>query len=276
MTKAKLYFTVGEPQDIDDLEVVSISITGIATLGVTTSTSLSSKQLEVSGNTKLDYTTTTNLNSGNISVSGISTLSQILSQQISNSGILTTTGLVAQNIINSGISTFTNGPVLIGSATSTGTSLQRLQVTGGGYFSGSVGIGTTTPSSTLSVNGLIDANNYISYGTTSVYTDVGSLVVDSNKISCHYITFNTNLTEVNISNFTSGKTFDIIARNSIASFGNRTIVIKTSLTNSNHVIVPLIVNISGNITNGTITVSPNSGVYIKVFNINDTIVASYS
>ncbi len=44
-----------------------------------------------------------------------------------------------------GISTFTSGPVLIGSGTSTGTASQRLQVTGGGYFSNSVGIGTTNP-----------------------------------------------------------------------------------------------------------------------------------
>jgi len=51
----------------------------------------------------------------------------------------------------SGIGTFTNGPVLIGSATSTGTASQRLQVTGGGYFSGNVGIGITNPSTKLDV-----------------------------------------------------------------------------------------------------------------------------
>jgi sugar lactone lactonase YvrE len=50
-----------------------------------------------------------------------------------------------------GISTFTNGPVLVGSGTSTGTASQRLQVTGGAYVSGSVGIGTTNPQDTLDV-----------------------------------------------------------------------------------------------------------------------------
>jgi hypothetical protein len=52
-----------------------------------------------------------------------------------------------------GVSTFTNGAVLIGAATSTGTASQPLQVTGGAYVSGSVGIGTTNPTSTLTVNG---------------------------------------------------------------------------------------------------------------------------
>ena len=56
-----------------------------------------------------------------------------------------------------GISTFTNGPVFIGSATSTGTASQTLQVTGSAYVSDNVGIGTTNPTSTLTVqgNGLI-------------------------------------------------------------------------------------------------------------------------
>jgi len=43
------------------------------------------------------------------------------------------------------------GNTLIGAATSTGTSTQRLQVTGGAYVSGSVGIGTTNPIEKLHV-----------------------------------------------------------------------------------------------------------------------------
>ncbi|MFY7885930.1 MAG: hypothetical protein ACOVOV_13915, partial [Dolichospermum sp.] len=52
-----------------------------------------------------------------------------------------------------GVSTFTNGPVLVGTAISTGTTSQLLQVTGGAYVSGSVGVGTTNPTSKLSVVG---------------------------------------------------------------------------------------------------------------------------
>jgi len=58
-----------------------------------------------------------------------------------------------QGLRITGVSTFTNGPVLVGSATSTGTANQRLQVTGGAYVSGSVGIGTTNPTSKLQVVG---------------------------------------------------------------------------------------------------------------------------
>jgi len=52
-----------------------------------------------------------------------------------------------------GISTFTNGPVFIGAATSTGTASQPLQVTGGAYVSGNLGIGTTNPSYKLDLLG---------------------------------------------------------------------------------------------------------------------------
>jgi len=47
------------------------------------------------------------------------------------------------------------GNVLVGTSSSTGTASQPLQVAGGGYFSSSVGIGTTNPTSTLSVGGTI-------------------------------------------------------------------------------------------------------------------------
>ncbi len=52
-----------------------------------------------------------------------------------------------------GLSTFTNGPVLIGTGTSTGTTPQALQVESGAYFSGNLGIGTTNPTSKLQVEG---------------------------------------------------------------------------------------------------------------------------
>jgi hypothetical protein len=45
----------------------------------------------------------------------------------------------------------TAGPILVGSATSTGTASQPLQVSGGAYVSGNLGIGTTTPTRALDV-----------------------------------------------------------------------------------------------------------------------------
>ena len=100
MTKAKLYFTTGDPQELDNLESSTLIISGISTLGITT-----------------------------------------------------TTNLTSQTLVVTGISTFTNGPVMVGSGVSTGTSEQRLQVTGGAYVSGSVGIGTTNPQNPLHISG---------------------------------------------------------------------------------------------------------------------------
>jgi hypothetical protein len=53
----------------------------------------------------------------------------------------------------------TSGPVLVGSATSTGTALQRLQVTGGAHISDNVGIGTTNPTEKLQVLGNVKVTN---------------------------------------------------------------------------------------------------------------------
>ena len=88
----------------------------------------------ISGISTLGIITATNLTAQSLVISGISTL-----------GITSATNLTSQQLNVSGISTFTNGPILVGTATSTGTASQRLQVTGGAYVSGSVGIGTTNP-----------------------------------------------------------------------------------------------------------------------------------
>ncbi len=72
----------------------------------------------------------------------------------------------SQNLTITGRSTFSNGPILVGTATSTGTSAQRLQITGGGYFSSSVGIGITNPTSSLHVSG-----NILASGNVTGYSD---------------------------------------------------------------------------------------------------------
>jgi len=54
-----------------------------------------------------------------------------------------------------GVSTFTNGPVLIGTGTSTGTLNQTLQVNGGVYISDNIGINTETPQNTLHIVGTV-------------------------------------------------------------------------------------------------------------------------
>ena len=73
-----------------------------------------------------------NVSGGNINVSGVNISS-------------------GTNINISGVSTFTSGPVLIGSGTSTGTTSQPLQVSGGAYVSDNLGIGLTNPFSKLDI-----------------------------------------------------------------------------------------------------------------------------
>jgi hypothetical protein len=89
---------------------------------------------------------------GNVRITGILTIGTGSITLDGNSS--TISGVTQSNVSNTnvtGIATFSNGPVLIGTGTSTGTSTQRLQVTGGGYVSGSVGIGVTNPLGRLSI-----------------------------------------------------------------------------------------------------------------------------
>ena len=100
--------------------------------------------------------------SNNLNVSGIATIATL-----NATGIAVTNFTVYDTLSVGGTSTFTNGPVLIGSGTSTGTASQRLQVTGGTYVSGNLGIGSTNPTSALfvvgdaRVTGVITATTFI-------------------------------------------------------------------------------------------------------------------
>jgi hypothetical protein len=95
--------------------VSQLYVSGISTLGVTSTTDLSSRALVVSGVSTLGITSTTNLSSNSLSVSGISTLgvtstTNLTSKSLSVSGISTlgvtsTTDLSSNSLIVSGVST---------------------------------------------------------------------------------------------------------------------------------------------------------------------------
>ena len=88
----------------------------------------------------------------------------------------------------SGVGTFSNGPVLIGSGTSTGTATQRLQVTGGAYISNSVGIGTNNPITELQVVGrtLLSSSSTYANSTAAISVYNGSASANYYKADNHY------------------------------------------------------------------------------------------
>ena len=105
------------------------------------------------------------------------------SKKFETSGLgVTVTGVTSTTYLYAtGISTFIDGPVFIGSAVTTGTALQRLQVTGGGYFSSPVGIGITNPSNTLTVAGsgtstaqlyVVGFSTFVGYSTFRDYVNI--------------------------------------------------------------------------------------------------------
>jgi hypothetical protein len=165
-----------------------LAVTGISTLGVTTTTNLTTQNINNSG-----ITTTNSLNIG---------ATQVISsaRQLQNIASLdaTTTATIESAIANApntftnlqitGISTFTNGPVLVGTATSTGTASQTLQVTGGAYVSGNVGIGTTISLSPLQVERFGTKTGFGTFSASSgIATDIDTFTISStNFITAEY------------------------------------------------------------------------------------------
>jgi hypothetical protein len=143
--------------------VVNSSLTSVGTLN----------QLNVSG-----ATTSNSYNIGGTQV--ISAAKQL--QNISSLDA-TTTATIEAAIANppnsftdlqvTGISTFTNGPVFIGSGTTTGTLAQPLQVTGGAYVSGNLGVGTTNPQYKLDVLGNVNFTGSLFQNGTRFTSGIG-------------------------------------------------------------------------------------------------------
>ena len=119
------------------------SIVEINTSGIITSTG------GFVGNLTGTATTANNVSSTiDINTSGIITATTFYGNLIGN---ISTTGRSFETLQITGFSTFINGPVVIGTLTPTGTASQRLQVTGGAYVSGNLGIGTTNPTTPLQI-----------------------------------------------------------------------------------------------------------------------------
>jgi len=170
-----------------------LNVSGISTLGVTTTTNLTSQQLNISGISTLGVTTTTNLTSQQLNISGISTFigittntSTLFANQLSVSGVSTLTTLRvgtgitlnSGNLGISGISTFTGGL-----RASEGGDLVRLRVSGIATFNhiyadGLTVVGVTTVGVVTAVTS-IQATNFYGGGTIPV----GGIIMWSGSIA---------------------------------------------------------------------------------------------
>jgi hypothetical protein len=159
--------------------IVNESVTGVSTIGtLAVSGVATTRHLNVIG-----FTTTSNQSitgvatvGSNFAVAGVTTtqhlnvigFTTVVNQSITGVatvGTLAVSGVTTTRHLSvSGISSL-QSTTLIGGGTSTGTASQTLQITGGAYISGKLGIGTTNPFAGVSDQG-IDVN----FGTPSIFS----------------------------------------------------------------------------------------------------------
>jgi hypothetical protein len=179
---------------IDGTEVLSstqLTVSSINSNGIGTITTLDSTNGTITNLTGTAATITT-LSSTNATLTNLTgTAGTITTLNSTNATLTNLTGtagtittLNSTTLTNTGIATFANGPVLIGAASSTDTGSQRLQVTGGAYVSDDVGIGTTRPTSKLTVSG----NVLVSGVTTSTGGFSGNLTGNLNSSGVNTVT----------------------------------------------------------------------------------------
>jgi hypothetical protein len=137
-------------------------ITGSVGVGTTNPTS----NLHVIGGGRFTGVVTALSFSGNASSAGYAATAGIATYATNAGTSTSVSGGIASitQLQVTGISTFTNGPVLIGGGTSTGTTGQVLQITGISsdvYIGGSVGIGTTISSKKLHIVGDVQVDGTI-------------------------------------------------------------------------------------------------------------------
>jgi hypothetical protein len=102
---------------------------------------------------------------------------------LTSAALPSVSNISATRVNVTGVSTFTSGPVLIGSGTSTGTASQTLQVTGGGYISGNLGIGTLNATRKLDVVGDVRVTGILTAAQYNITTHVPIQNVTFNTVT---------------------------------------------------------------------------------------------
>lgn len=159
--------------DTDNLRAVGISTFNNISIGAT---EVLSSTRELKNILSIDAITTetfkTFLKVGFFETLEATGVGTIVGKVVVTNGVDVKNQSIAEDLSVTGVSTFVNGPVYIGSGTSTGTTNQKLQVNSGAYVSGNVGLGTTLATSKLSVegdvkvSGVVTAVSYFGDGST--------------------------------------------------------------------------------------------------------------
>ena len=154
------------------------SITQLQVTGISTFTAANAGPVQIRSGASGSYTS---LNIGRTSAEGSISVAAVGGQFAGDSStgdiIIRTESpssklLLLNGSSNSALAVSGNN-VLVGTISSTGTASQRLQVTGGAYVSGSVGIGTTNPAATLQVKDALafETTNTTTSSTSQVAVD---------------------------------------------------------------------------------------------------------
>jgi len=230
--------------------------------------------------------------SGNVSIAGTVTYEDVTN--VDSIGIVTARSGVRVNtgglVVTAGVSTFTNGPVLIGSGTSSGTALQRLQVTGGALIDTSadttsgLGIGIPNPSTRVHIgaqlNGSVGGLFIDSKTRDSGETNVPLLRIDSGGAGGNQV----GALWFNTSGSLGIGTTSINVNNKLAVVGsatNATVVIAntSSFTGGTNFTTPHLVvqnsnDVTGNVTRLALVVGNGGQSYIE--SLMENSVTSYA